>query len=256
MDTIRPQCVPFGDQAIRISFGDNISFSVHKNILHFCSELERRQIKGIVEWVPTYHSVTIYYDPVVYTYDEINFIVEELYEKSKTTTLSNARFVTIPVLYDEEVGPDLQKVAQFHQLPLEKIIEIHSSRLYLVFMIGFTPGFPYLGGMDEAIAIPRLETPRILVQAGSVGIAGNQTGIYSVDSPGGWHIIGRTPVPLFEMKKNPPVLLKAGDFLLFAPITKQEFNSIEEQVKQKKYKPLIKTIDEGEIDEISSRLKL
>ncbi|WP_245613711.1 5-oxoprolinase subunit PxpB [Alkalihalobacterium bogoriense] len=256
MESIGTHCVPLGDCAIRFSFGDNISFSVHKYIRYFCNELEKRQIKGIIEWVPSYHTVTIYYDPVVYSYEEIRTILERLYEKSKTTTLTKARLVTIPVLYDKEVGPDLHKVAQFHQFSIDKVIEIHSSPLYLVFMIGFTPGFPYLGGMDEAIAIRRLENPRVRVHAGSVGIAGNQTGIYSVDSPGGWHIIGRTPVPLFEMKKNPPVLLQAGDFLTFTPISKQEFDSIEEQVKQKKYKPIIKTIHEGEIDEISSRLKL
>jgi inhibitor of KinA len=136
--------------------------------------------------------------------------------------------VEIPVLYGGEYGPDLEYVASFHKISAEEVIQIHTESECLVYMIGFAPGFPFMGGMDERIATPRRESPRTAIVPGSVGIAGKQTGIYSLETPGGWQIIGRTPLELFRPDLNPPTLLKAGDRIKFFPISPEEFNTFKE----------------------------
>jgi len=138
-------------------------------------------------------------------------------------------------LYGGEYGPDLEFVAQYNKLSVEEVIKIHTEKEYFIYMLGFSPGFPYLGGMSDKIATPRLEKPRIKVSEGSVGIAGGQTGIYPINSPGGWQIIGRIPVKLFEIKEKFPFLLKSGDYLKFYPINQKEFKEIKKKVEEGNY---------------------
>lgn len=195
-----------------------------KKIRHFSSLLEQSKGTEIKEWVPSYIALTIYYDPYKITYQEIKTRIEGLWRKLEGGNVPLAkRMVRIPVCYGGEFGPDLEYIANFHSLSIEEVISIHTQREYFVYMLGFNPGFPYLGGMNKKIATPRLSTPRAQVIEGSVGIAGEQTGIYPLTSPGGWQIIGRTPMRLFAPEKQAPFLLKSGDYLIFQKITKEEY---------------------------------
>lgn len=211
---------PLGDKAITVQFENSISLEVHSKVLAFTRLLDELKVKGISEWVPAFSSVTIYYDPLIISYSEMISILESNREKISSPSSNKKNIVEIPVCYGGEFGPDLEEVAKHSKLSPEEVIQIHSSNDYLVYMIGFAPGFPYLGGMDERIATPRRITPRKKVIAGSVGIAGPQTGIYSLTSPGGWQIIGRSSLCLFDLKKEKPSLLQMGDFVRFKPVAK------------------------------------
>lgn len=211
---------PLGDKAITVQFENSISLEVHSKVLAFTRLLDELKVKGISEWVPAFSSVTIYYDPLIISYSEMISILESNREKISSPSSNKKNIVEIPVCYGGEFGPDLEEVAKHSKLSPEEVIQIHSSNDYLVYMIGFAPGFPYLGGMDERIATPRRITPRKNVIAGSVGIAGPQTGIYSLTSPGGWQIIGRSSLCLFDLKKEKPSLLQMGDFVRFKPVAK------------------------------------
>lgn len=211
---------PLGDKAITVQFENSISLEVHSKVLAFTRLLDELKVKGISEWVPAFSSVTIYYDPLIISYSEMISILESNREKISSPSSNKKNIVEIPVCYGGEFGPDLEEVAKHSKLSPEEVIQIHSSKDYLVYMIGFAPGFPYLGGMDERIATPRRITPRKKVIAGSVGIAGPQTGIYSLTSPGGWQIIGRSSLCLFDLKKEKPSLLQMGDFVRFKPVAK------------------------------------
>ncbi|MEG2984683.1 MAG: 5-oxoprolinase subunit PxpB, partial [Peptostreptococcaceae bacterium] len=152
--------------------------------------------------------------------------IKKLEKKIKTTDKLEKNIVEIPVLYGGEFGPDIETVARHNNLSVEEVMDIHSKGEYLVYMLGFTPGFTYLGGMDNKIETPRLEIPRVKIPAGSVGIAGKQTGVYPIDSPGGWQLIGRTPIKLYDINKERPILLSAGDYVKFVPINKAEYEKM------------------------------
>ncbi|MCG8540553.1 MAG: 5-oxoprolinase subunit PxpB [Clostridia bacterium] len=224
-----------GDKALTMEFGNSISKEVNNKIRSITVAIETRNIKGIVELVPTYRSLMIHYNPLKISYDELINALKQLERQLETIELPAAQVVEIPTLYGGEYGPDIENVANHNQLKLEDVINIHTSNEYLIYMLGFTPGFPYLGGMDPKIATPRLESPRTKINAGSVGIAGGQTGIYPIDSPGGWQIIGRTPIPLFDSQREIPILLKAGNYIIFRSIGENEYKEIEEAVKKGTY---------------------
>ena len=224
-----------GDKALTMEFGNSISKEVNNKIRSITVAIETRNIKGIVELVPTYRSLMIHYNPLKISYDELINALKQLEIQLETIELPAAQVVEIPTLYGGEYGPDIENVANHNQLKLEDVINIHTSNEYLIYMLGFTPGFPYLGGMDPKIATPRLESPRTKINAGSVGIAGGQTGIYPIDSPGGWQIIGRTPIPLFDSQREIPILLKAGNYIIFRSIGENEYKEIEEAVKKGTY---------------------
>lgn len=224
-----------GDKALTMEFGNSISKEVNNKIRSITVAIETRNIKGIVELVPTYRSLMIHYNPLKISYDELINALKQLEIQLETIELPAAQVVEIPTLYGGEYGPDIENVANHNQLKLEDVINIHTSNEYLIYMLGFTPGFPYLGGMDSKIATPRLESPRTKINAGSVGIAGGQTGIYPIDSPGGWQIIGRTPIPLFDSQREIPILLKAGNYIIFRSIGENEYKEIEEAVKKGTY---------------------
>lgn len=227
---------PLGDSAVSLQFGTEISPSIHEKIRQYQLCLEQSRIDGILEWVPAYTTLAIFYRPDVISYDELKEKLLEIGENTEGMELPPPVVVEIPTLYGGSAGPDLPFVAEYNGLTEEEVVNIHSSSDYLIYMLGFVPGFPYLGGMDKRIAAPRKETPRPNIPAGSVGIAGEQTGIYPLETPGGWQIIGKTPVKLYDPERDTPILLKAGDYLRFAPITEKEYAEIEAAVEKGAFK--------------------
>lgn len=216
-----PQFKPAGDSALVIIFGDRIDEGINKKVHAVANAIEKASPDWLIEVVPTYTSIYVYYDPLKLSYQEVLDAIKPFL--SAEPKEEKPRIVEIPTVYGGEFGPDIEFVAQYNGLTIDDVIEIHSKPLYRVYMLGFTPGFAYLGGMDERIATPRLEKPRLKVSAGSVGIAGKQTGIYPIESPGGWRLIGRTPLRLFTPEKDPPTLLQPGDYVKFVPISEEEF---------------------------------
>ena len=212
-----------GDRGLLVEYGDAIDPEINRKVRIMSMALERELPQGVIEAIPTYRSILIQYDPSHTDPEALKKALAGLEGKLGEISIPEAAVVEIPVCYGGAYGPDLDYVAQVNGLSVEQVIEIHSSRAYQIYMIGFTPGFPFLGGMDERIATPRLESPRTAVPAGSVGIANNQTGMYPVTSPGGWRLIGRTPLKLFNPDQENPFLYKAGDLIQYKPISEEEY---------------------------------
>ena len=216
-----------GDTALTAEFGNEISESINAQIRAFNIALENAKIAGIVETVPTYRSLMIHYDPGVISYNALVKKLQGLLTQLDKIEIPPSDVLEIPVLYGgEEMGPDLKFVAENAGKTEQEVIDIHTSTEYLIYMLGFTPGFTYLGGMDESIAAPRLKQPRVKIPAGSVGIAGKQTGVYPIDSPGGWQLIGRTPVKMYDPNRETPILPQAGQYIKFYAIDKAEYDRI------------------------------
>jgi inhibitor of KinA len=239
MDGIR--LLNAGEQGLVVEFGASIDPDINRRVHRTASQISAANMPGVLEVVPTYRSLLVYFDPLVITRRELAEHVGRLYADAGAAGMaaSTARVVEIPVAYGGEYGPDLEFVASHTGLSPAEVIAIHTSVPYLVYMLGFTPGFPYLGGMSERIAAPRLEQPRTAIPGGSVGIAGTQTGIYPVTSPGGWRIIGHTPVKLFNPAAVAPFLFAAGDYLQFKAVSAAEYSAIAAQVAAGGYKPVI-----------------
>lgn len=222
---------PLGEIAAVVEFGKRIDYETHVRVMALAERLEKKSFPGMIEYVPAYTTLTVYYDPLIVgkngqedAYQNVRAMLLDLAKVKVKKRKEPGRVVEIPVCYGGEFGPDLDEVAGSNKLSVEEVIGIHSGGQYLVYMLGFAPGFPYLGGMDERIATPRKATPRQAIPAGSVGIAGAQTGIYPLETPGGWQLIGRTPVSLFDPQREDPCLLRAGDNVRFVPITKEEYH--------------------------------
>ena len=215
---------PLGDSAILLTFGSQIDTAINKEIVSYVATLKKTSIEGVLEVISGYTTITIQYDFFKVSY-------EELKEKLQVLTVEkelkkDAKVVEIPVCYEMEFSKDMEEVMSFTGLTRKEIIHIHTSKEYLVYMLGFTPGFFYLGGMDSRLFCPRKEKPRLKIAAGDVGIAGGQTGVYSVDSPGGWQIIGKTPFSIFDKKrKDNHFLVNQGDTVRFVEISLEEFKS-------------------------------
>lgn len=241
--------LPAGDKAIVMEFGNEISKEINAKIRSVVRFLEEKHIDGIEEVLPTYRSILIMYDPIKAEYDEIVRILEDLGNKISLGEKEEIRIVEIPTLYGGEFGPDINFVAEHNNIAVDEVIKIHTGTDYLVYMLGFTPGFTYLGGMSDKIAAPRLSTPRKKIPAGSVGIAGSQTGMYPSETPGGWQLIGRTPLKLYDPLKEPPVLLNAGDYVRYVSITEDEYTEIQKQVEQDSYKVNVIITEGGELHE-------
>ncbi|GAB6134963.1 5-oxoprolinase subunit PxpB [Thermococcus prieurii] len=214
---------PLGDSALLVSFGEVIDEETNDRVHALAGAIEKASFEWLVEVVPAYSSLAVIYEPELIDFERVKRAIRELEFSAEKF---EGRLVEIPVLYGGEYGPDLEFVAEYNGLTPEEVIEIHSRPVYRVYFLGFLPGFAYLGGMDERIAMPRLEKPRLKVPAGSVGIAGKQTGIYPLESPGGWRLIGRTPLRLFNPSKEPPTLLQPGDRVKFVPIDEGEFEEL------------------------------
>jgi len=188
--------------------------------------VEKNMPDGIKEIIPTYRSILVLYDPAMTTPVVLQETLTAMEERLSDIEIPPPKIVEISVCYGEEFGPDIDYVAESHDLTVAEVIRIHSEPEYLIYMVGFTPGFPFLGGLPEKLHTPRLETPRTSVPAGSVGIANNQTGIYPITSPGGWQLIGRTPLRLFAPERKNPFLYQAGDRIRFKPISSEEYTRL------------------------------
>lgn len=202
--------VPASDHSLLVSFGDRIAPEIHLRVRNFAHSF---RAPGVRNLHPAYASVLVTFDPLSITHAELSAMIRAAL--AQNVPAAGTRLVEIPVRYGGDFGPDLADVARLNGLTPERVIEIHSSAEYLVYFVGFSPGFPYLGGLPESIATPRLEAPRKSVPAGSVAIGGNQAGVYPTASPGGWRIIGRTPLELFRADRTPPALLEMGDRVRF-----------------------------------------
>ncbi len=243
---MKPTISPVGDCAISIDFGQVIDPKINRQIRQVIEQIKLLQLDGIIELVPTYCALLVQYDAMVYSYSDICRILEPTLQESVMDSANElVTIVEIPTVYGGEFGPDLGFVASHNHLSEAEVVSIHSGTDYLVYMLGFIPGFTYLGGMDPRIATPRLSSPRTLIPAGSVGIAGEQTGTYPSDSPGGWQIIGRTPVTMYDMSKKQAALLQAGDYVRYVFIDENEFHRIKSLGME--YIPSIYEIESGDL---------
>lgn len=222
------------ETALLVSFENKIDEAINEKVTALAKAFHKNNFKGFVEAVPAYSSLAVFYDVETIkknykvettVFDHVKIFTEKLISKMTTSVITNKEVITIPVHYN---GEDLHHVAKLHGLSVAEVISIHTGRPYRVFMIGFLPGFAYMGKVDERIATSRHPSPRINVKAGTVGIAGLQTGIYPMDSPGGWQLIGQTPLKIFDKEKNAPCLLKAGDTIQFISISKEDFKKLNE----------------------------
>lgn len=215
------------DRSVLLKFGDTISEEHHESVLRFMKILLRRPLSAVSNIHPAYSSILVSFDPLRTTHKKIERWVRSLSSSASQTPPRKSILVEIPVCYGDEFGPDLHDVARHCRLSESDVTGLHSSAMYRVYFLGFSPGFPYLGGMPEQLAVPRLPVPRSSVPAGSVAIGGAQTGVYPLSSPGGWRIIGRTPFRLFDEEKKNPALLSMGDRVQFRQISREEYSSIE-----------------------------
>lgn len=233
-----------GDSALLIEFGKEINPEINRKITALVQLMREQHIEGIVDVIPAFCSLLINYDPRVLSYEELKERMEHLLKMETKTEATRKRIFEIPVCYGGEYGPDIENIAEHAGLSVEEVIKIHSSKDYLIYMLGFLPGFTYLGGLDERIYTPRLASPRLKIRAGSVGIGGSQTGIYPLDSPGGWQLMGLTPVRTYDPERQTPILVEAGDYIRFIPIDEEEFLRIQNLVEKGEYQCVI---HEGEV---------
>lgn len=215
--------LPAGDQALVVEFGNEISEELNQKVQMLNKKITSLSVSGIVETVPTFRSLMVVYDPEEISFDKMKKILSDIQLDTDRPGSRERRVIEIPVCYGGEFGEDLTDVAAHAGLTEEEVIAIHCSKEYNIYMLGFLPGFPYLGGLDSRLHTPRLENPRTRIPAGSVGIGGEQTGIYPLDSPGGWRLIGRTPLKLYDPGREEPFLYGAGDYIRFVPITREEY---------------------------------
>jgi len=211
------------DQALLVYLGEEISAAAHERGVRLLRVLRSERIKWLRNIQPAYCSLLITFDAVAVDHAEVQAKISELEMRAKKLPALKPRLVEVPVCYGGEFGPDLEDVAAQRGLPAEKVVELHIARTYHAYFLGFAPGFAYLGDLAEEIAAPRLETPRKEVAAGSVGIAGRQTAIYPQATPGGWRLIGRTPLEIFRKDREPMGMIAIGDQVRFRPITRAEF---------------------------------
>ncbi|MEO7530612.1 MAG: 5-oxoprolinase subunit PxpB [Sediminibacterium sp.] len=227
---------PCGDHAVTIELGNEVAVAVNQKVLALFYYLSENTPDGVTDIIPAYNTLTLVYDvvflkkshPAIFVYEHVCAQLQKAVVAIGEEMITVARRVKIPVCYDASLAPDLFSLAESNKLSIEQVIQLHTGKIYRVYMIGFLPGFAYMGSVDEKIITPRLTQPRVLVPAGSIGIAGEQTGIYPFDSPGGWQLIGQTPVQMFDAKKELPCYLQPGDEVQFYAISLGEFT------KQKK----------------------
>ena len=211
----KPKIVPMGDAALSVQLGEEIDLTINQWVHALAALIDGSPLNGIIGVVPAYSTLLIHYDPIVLTYSQVIEWTRAKLDQVMDVSSRKSRRIEVPVRYGGEYGIDLEFVADFHHLSIDEVIRIHCERTYTIYMMGFTPGFPYMGKLDDAIVTPRLETPRTRVPAGTVAIAGSQTGIYPIESPGGWRLIGKTPLKLFDPKSESPFLFSPGDEVKF-----------------------------------------
>ncbi len=233
-----PKFLGSGEGCLVVEFADNIDRAANVRLQSLRHVLDARRVPGIREFVPTYRSLSIHHDPLRLSREKLEGIVRGALGEIGGETETKRRILVMPVVYGGEYGPDMENVCRHTGLSEQEVIRRHTGTECYCFMIGFLPGFSYLGGMDPALETPRLESPRLAIPVGSVGIAGKQTGAYSIDSPGGWQLIGRTPLRLFDPQNEKNLtLIEAGDWIRFTSITEDEFKGIASEVAAYKYTP-------------------
>ena len=215
--SFKSKLVPLGDSALLVQLGDEIDLTLNQRVHALAALINTSPLKGVIETVPAYATLLVHYDPLILSFAQVRNYARERLSQLRDRESRKPRRINVPVKYGGQFGVDLDSVARRCQLQIEDVIRIHSEKIYTVFMMGFTPGFPYMGKLDEAISVPRLETPRTLVPAGTVAIAGSQTGVYPIDSPGGWQLIGWTPLQLFNPESESPFLFSPGNEVKFVP---------------------------------------
>ncbi|XID95990.1 5-oxoprolinase subunit PxpB [Paenibacillaceae bacterium WGS1546] len=227
---------PLGENSLVMQLGLHINEETHRLVQALAAHLDRHPVPGMIEYVPAFTSVTVYYDlghaalegeaSGLSPYEVMSDYLFKAAAEAGERFDAPSAVVEIPVCYGGDFGPDLDFVAEHNRLTPEEVIEIHSSGEYRTYMIGFAPGFPYLGGLSDKIAAPRRETPRLKIAAGTVGIAGLQTGVYPLESPGGWQLIGRCPLPLFRPDQWPPTYIQMGNIVKFKAITREQYERL------------------------------
>lgn len=223
---------PLGDRAVMITLGGTIDEATHRLVRSASARIDQRPPAGFVDQVPAFTSIAVHYDPLIAArgtsktpYERVVDDLSVALDGLTAERLPPARVVEVPVSYGGALGPDLDDVARAHEITADEVVRIHTSGDYLVYMVGFMPGFAYLGGLSPKLATPRRTTPRTIVPAGTVGIGGSQTGVYPLDSPGGWNLIGKTPLAVFDIARPQPALLATGDRVRFRAITETDFRN-------------------------------
>ena len=229
--------LPAGDEAIVIEFGKTIDEEINNRVISMATSIRNKRIKGVREILPTYRSLMVFYNPKKISYIRLVSTVKSLDYKDSIDEEESKKTLIVPCCYDESFGPDLEDMSRELGITREEIVKIHTGMKYKIYMLGFLPGFVYLGGLDKRINIPRLKTPRTRIPARSVGIGGAQTGVYPVDSPGGWRLIGSTPLDFYDIKRDNPILCEAGEYIKFKPISRREYDDIRYEIQYGDYEP-------------------
>lgn len=227
--------MPAGDSALVVEFGNEINEAINEKVHALAKKIRQENIPGITEMIPTFRSLLVSYDMLQISYSKLSVMLSVLSRELEMDRAAHYRIVKIPCCYGARFGADLTDMERLTGLSREEIIELHSSVDYKIYMLGFLPGFVYLGGLDKRLEVPRLDTPRVRIGKGAVGIGGNQTGIYPMDSPGGWRLIGGTPVDLYDPEREDPVLLRAGEYIRFVPISIMDYYDIRQEILKGTY---------------------
>lgn len=231
---------PAGDMALSVDFGNVISEEINDQVMHLKHALQEEKIPGIRELLPSYRALLVRYDPMQLSFAQLSELIQRLQKQEGSEKGRKEKMIRlIPCCYGGAYGEDLKGMEAVTGLSEEEIIRIHSGTDYKIYMLGFLPGFVYLGGMDERIAAPRLDTPRVEIPAGSVGIGGKQTGVYPIASPGGWRLIATTPVKFYDPAASQPILCSAGEYIRFVPVTAKEYEQISQEIRTGSWKPEI-----------------
>lgn len=214
---------PSGDSALVAEFGTVIDDEINEQVHAMGRWITEQKIRGVTQLLPTFRSLMVFYDPMVISYDRLVRKLRRFSPKKTEKSGEQKQIIQVPCCYD---GPDLEDMQRLTHLSREEIVKIHCGTVYKIYMMGFLPGFVYLGGLDPRLCVPRLETPRTRIEPGSVGIGGSQTGVYPVASPGGWRILGRTPLKFYDPGRSEPILCRSGQYIQFVPISREEYERL------------------------------
>lgn len=218
-----------GDTALTVELGESIDRTLNAAVIDLAARIVDAALPGVTEIVPTFRSLLVHYDPLVTSAAALTERIGTLFDESGGGQAA-CRHCRIPACYEGDMAPDLDEVAERTGLTSAQVIECHTATAFHVYMLGFLPGYPYMGDLPKSLQLPRRETPRIRVPAGSVAVAMGLTAVYTFESPGGWHLIGRTPIPFFNARRNPPALLRPGDSVSFTPVSRDTYESIAAEV--------------------------